>query len=109
MLNLGIETVCFIIARAREFQAKEQVVIPYDLLHVTPPMSAPDVITKSPLANQAGWVEVEWRPGDGGPGRKYYALTDAGRSEASAVAARWAQFTDTTRLLTDPLIDPRKA
>ena len=28
MLNLGIETVCFIIARAREFQAKEQVVIP---------------------------------------------------------------------------------
>ena len=28
MLNLGIETVCFVIARAREFQAKEQVVIP---------------------------------------------------------------------------------
>ena len=58
---------------------------------------------------EAEWVEVEWRPGGGGPGRKYYALTDAGRSEASAVAARWAQFTDTTRLLTDPLIDPRKA
>lgn len=28
MLNLGIETICFIIAKAREFQAKEQVVIP---------------------------------------------------------------------------------
>lgn len=23
----------------------------------------------------AGWVEIEWRPGDGGPGRKYYSLT----------------------------------
>jgi len=28
MLNLGLETICFIIAKAREFQAKEQVVIP---------------------------------------------------------------------------------
>jgi sulfide:quinone oxidoreductase len=37
----------------------EQVVIPFDLLHVTPPMSAPDVIKSSPLANQAGWVDVD--------------------------------------------------
>ncbi len=28
MLNVGIDTVCFIIAKAREFQAKEDVVIP---------------------------------------------------------------------------------
>jgi hypothetical protein len=28
MLNIGVETLCFIIAKAREFQAKEQVVIP---------------------------------------------------------------------------------
>lgn len=52
---------------------------------------------------EAGWVEVEWRPGEGGPGRKYYVLTAAGRSEAAAEAARWARFTDTTRLLTDSL------
>ncbi|MBL9082055.1 MAG: NAD(P)/FAD-dependent oxidoreductase [Planctomycetales bacterium] len=38
---------------------KEQVVVPYDLLHVTPPMSAPDVIKRSTLANEAGWVEVD--------------------------------------------------
>ncbi|MER3429507.1 MAG: pyridine nucleotide-disulfide oxidoreductase [Blastocatellia bacterium] len=31
----------------------------YDLLHVTPPMSAPDFIKQSPLANEAGWVEVD--------------------------------------------------
>ena len=28
MLNINPETVCFIIAKAREFQAKEEVVIP---------------------------------------------------------------------------------
>ena len=57
----------------------------------------------------AGWVEIEWRPGEGGPGRKYYALTPSGRSAAADEAARWAHFTDTTRLLTDSLVDPRKA
>ena len=29
------------------------------MLHVTPPQSAPDFITNSPLANAAGWVEVD--------------------------------------------------
>jgi sulfide:quinone oxidoreductase len=38
---------------------KERIVIPYDLLHVTPPMSAPDVIKRSPLANETGWVAVD--------------------------------------------------
>lgn len=38
---------------------KEQIVIPYDLLHVTPPMSAPDVVKQSPLANEGGWVAVD--------------------------------------------------
>ncbi len=32
--------------------------VPFDLLHVTPPQSPHDVIKKSPLANAAGWVEV---------------------------------------------------
>ena len=30
----------------------------FEMLHVTPPMSAPDFIKKSPLANEAGWVNV---------------------------------------------------
>ncbi len=37
----------------------EHVVLPYDLIHVTPPMSAPDFIKRSPLANEAGWVDVD--------------------------------------------------
>lgn len=50
---------------------------------------------------EAGHVEVEWRPGEGGPGRKYFALTEQGRQEARAQAARWLDFTTTTRALTD--------
>jgi sulfide:quinone oxidoreductase len=37
----------------------EQVTIPYDMIHVTPPMSAPDFVAHSPLANAAGWVDVD--------------------------------------------------
>jgi len=32
----------------------EQVVVPYEMIHVTPPMSAPDFLKHSPLANEAG-------------------------------------------------------
>ena len=35
------------------------VVRDFDLLHVTPPQSAPDFIKASPLANSAGWVDVD--------------------------------------------------
>jgi len=31
----------------------------FDMLHVTPPQSAPDFIRNSPLANTAGWLDVE--------------------------------------------------
>jgi sulfide:quinone oxidoreductase len=33
--------------------------VEYDMIHVTPPQSAPDFIKKSPLANAAGWIDVE--------------------------------------------------
>lgn len=37
----------------------EERIIDFDLLHVTPPMSAPDFIKQSPLANPDGWVDVD--------------------------------------------------
>jgi len=37
---------------------KQQVNKLFDMIHVTPPQSAPDFIKQSPLANAAGWVEV---------------------------------------------------
>ena len=36
----------------------ETIVQPYDMLRVVPPMSAPDFVKQSPLANSAGWVDV---------------------------------------------------
>lgn len=33
--------------------------VDFDMIHVTPPQSAPDFIKNSPLANAAGWVDVD--------------------------------------------------
>ena len=49
-------------AREATFQnldSGERTVIHYDLLHVVPPMSAPDFIRNGPLANADGWVDVD--------------------------------------------------
>jgi sulfide:quinone oxidoreductase len=41
--------------------AKQRVRKAFDMIHVTPPQSAPDFIKRSPLANSAGWVDVNER------------------------------------------------
>jgi sulfide:quinone oxidoreductase len=39
---------------------KDQVyAVAFDMIHVTPPQSAPDFIRNSPIANSAGWVDVD--------------------------------------------------
>lgn len=45
----------------------------------------------------AGLVEVEWRAGEGGPGRKFYSLTDAGRREHQQQTADWLEFGELSR------------
>lgn len=45
---------------------------------------------------QAGHVSVEWRAGDGGPGRKYFELTESGALARSLQADRWLAFTTLT-------------
>ncbi len=45
--NVGEETV-----------SETEVVIPYDMVHLAPPQKAPDFISKSKLANEGGWVDV---------------------------------------------------
>lgn len=45
---------------------------------------------------EAGLVTVEWRAGDGGPGRKFYALTDLGSDEHERQTAHWQAFTEVT-------------
>jgi sulfide:quinone oxidoreductase len=46
-------------AWVRNLETNELLAMDFDLLHVAPPMSAPDFIKNSPLANQAGWVDVD--------------------------------------------------
>jgi len=45
--------------KVTEGESTREEVIPYNLLHVTPPMAAPDVVATSSLANASGFVEVD--------------------------------------------------
>lgn len=39
--------------------SNEEVALNYDMIHVTPPQGPPDPVRRSPLADAAGWVEVD--------------------------------------------------
>jgi sulfide:quinone oxidoreductase len=43
----------------KNLDTQEQITLPYDLLHVTPPMGPPKFIATSPLADKDGWVDVD--------------------------------------------------
>lgn len=45
----------------------------------------------------AGHVTIEWRAGEGGPGRKYYQLTRSGEDELTRAGDQWTRFTEVTR------------
>ena len=45
----------------------------------------------------AGWVTIQWRAGDGGPGRKYFSLTGQGRRELAEQRQLWDLFTGTVK------------
>lgn len=47
----------------------------------------------------AGLVTSDWRAGEGGPGRKYYELTDKGILELRGTAEQWFRFTEVTRAI----------
>jgi len=57
----------------------------------------------------SGLVTVEWRAGDGGPGRKYYELTDHGHRTLARRAAQWEAFTRTTGDLLASVPDASRA
>jgi PadR family transcriptional regulator, regulatory protein PadR len=46
-------------------------------------------------------VEATWQVGDSGPGRKYFALTAAGRDALRARAGRWHRFVEITAAVVD--------
>jgi len=43
----------------RDVNGAEELVLKYDMMHVTPPQSAPDFVRQSALADAAGWVDVD--------------------------------------------------
>ncbi|MFF8657837.1 MULTISPECIES: PadR family transcriptional regulator [Streptomyces] len=48
---------------------------------------------------EEGAVEVEWGAGEGGPGRKYYRITEEGRARLRRDQAAWGDFTRTVASL----------
>ncbi|MFI6649990.1 PadR family transcriptional regulator [Streptomyces sp. NPDC050529] len=41
---------------------------------------------------EEGAVEIRWSAGEGGPGRKYYGLTEAGRERLAVESRAWQEF-----------------
>ncbi len=66
---------------------KQQVTKPFDMIHVTPPQSAPDFIKKSPLANAAGWVDVHERTFQHNKYPNIFGLGDATSTPNAKTAA----------------------
>ncbi|KAF9357760.1 hypothetical protein BGX26_003111 [Mortierella sp. AD094] len=64
-----------------------QLTLPYDFLHVTPPMGAPDFIKASPLANGDGWVDVDKETLRHNKFSNVYALGDCSSLPTSKTAA----------------------
>lgn len=42
----------------KKVESGEEVIMKYDMIHITPPMSAPDFLKNSLLASENGWVDV---------------------------------------------------
>lgn len=43
----------------KDLNTQELVTVPYDFMHVTPPMGPPSFVKSSPLADAGGWVDVD--------------------------------------------------
>ncbi|MEU1605696.1 PadR family transcriptional regulator [Micromonospora matsumotoense] len=50
----------------------------------------------------AGLLESSWQEGDGGPGRKFFTITEAGAAELSGLRERWAAFSHRAGALINP-------
>lgn len=50
----------------------------------------------------AGLLESSWQEGDGGPGRKFFTITEAGAAELTRLRERWATFSHHAGALINP-------
>jgi sulfide:quinone oxidoreductase len=68
-------------------QKGQKVTLDYDMLHVTPPQSAPDFIKASPLANATGFVDVHANSLQHLKYKNVFSLGDAASTANSKTAA----------------------
>jgi sulfide:quinone oxidoreductase len=73
--------------RVGEHGKGERFTVPFDMLHVTPPQSPPEEIRTSPLANAAGWVEVNQKTLQHVRYPEIFALGDVASTPNSKTAA----------------------
>ncbi len=67
---------------------KDQVYeVAFDMIHVTPPQSAPDFIKSSPLANVAGWIDVDKHTLQHNTYKNIFACGDAANLPVSRTGA----------------------
>ena len=71
----------------QHMETGEEIVMDYDMIHVTPPMSAPDFIKNSPLAAETGWVEVNKETTQHVRYANVYALGDCSNLPTSKTGA----------------------
>ncbi len=50
----------------------------------------------------AGFLKSSWQEGDGGPGRKFFTITDEGTIELRRLRERWATFSHRAGALINP-------
>ncbi|MCB0413296.1 MAG: NAD(P)/FAD-dependent oxidoreductase [Bdellovibrionales bacterium] len=65
----------------------ERVEMDYDMIHVVPPMSAPDFIKASPIANAEGWVDIHKHTLQHNKYSNIFSLGDAGSTPNSKTGA----------------------
>jgi sulfide:quinone oxidoreductase len=67
--------------------SKELIVQDFDMIHVVPPQKAPDFIRVSPLADAAGWIDVDPSTLRHKTYANIFALGDAGNTSNAKTAA----------------------
>lgn len=66
---------------------KQRISKTFDMIHVTPPQSAPDFIKNSPLANAAGWIDVNPKSLQHNQYANIFGLGDAAATTNAKTAA----------------------
>ncbi|MGH8248953.1 MAG: FAD/NAD(P)-binding oxidoreductase [Gammaproteobacteria bacterium] len=65
----------------------QKIDMPFDMLHMTPPQSAPQAVKSSPLANAGGWIDVNQNSMQHVKYKNVFGLGDAGSTPNSKTAA----------------------